>query len=76
MAVDTRHKRFSMLTFAMHASRGISMPLFEADGLVDLDDQQHGLGFYGGVVWNPTGQDGMLVQGRLTQTSVSGKLVR
>lgn len=39
-----------MLTFAMHASLG-TVPMFEADGSVDLDDKQHGLGFYGGVAW-------------------------
>ncbi len=76
MAVDTRHKRFSMLTFAMHASRGTTQPLFETDGSVDLDDQQHGLGFYGGIAWDPTGQDGMLVQGRSVHSVLSGKLVR
>lgn len=76
MAVDTREKRFSMMTFATHAGMGVTVPLFEADGSVDLDDQQHGLGFYGGIAWDATGQDGLLVQGRLTQSAISGKLVR
>jgi hypothetical protein len=61
MAIDTRAKRFSMMTFAMHASQGTTMPLFEADGAVDQDDRQHLLGMYGGVAWAggappPTGQ--------------------
>lgn len=57
-----------MLTMAMHVSRGITMPLFEADGAVDSDDQQHGLGFYGGIAWTDPGANPdelMLLSGRL-----------
>ena len=45
MAVDTRQKRFSMMNF----STVPTIPLFEADGTVDLDDQVHMLNLYSGL---------------------------
>lgn len=52
-----------MMTFAAHASLGITAPLFEADGTVDDDDKQHGLGFYGGILWDdPTQAAATLLQ--------------
>ena len=48
MAVDTRQKRFSMMS-----TRGplTFHPLFEADGSVDLDDRQHLLNKYSGIAF-------------------------
>ncbi len=45
MAVDTREKRFSMMSLG--DSTGITM--FEADGAVDADDRAHLLGMYSGI---------------------------
>ena len=50
MAVDTRQGRFSVMTLVSRAIQGPGMPLFEADGTVDLDDRQHLLGLYSGIV--------------------------
>ena len=33
------------------ALQGPGLPLFEADGAVDLDDRQHLLGFYSGIAF-------------------------
>jgi len=44
MAIDTRQKRFSMMSFGSPIH---FMPLFEADGSVDLDDRLHLLNLYG-----------------------------
>ena len=49
MAVDTRQKRFSIMTMKSHGLLGITQPLFEVDGAVDLDDKQHLLGLYSGI---------------------------
>ena len=49
MAVDTRQKRMSIMGMRSHALRGTTVPLFEADGTVDLDDRQHLLGLYSGI---------------------------
>lgn len=49
MSVDTRQKRFSMMTLAMRPLQGPSMPMFEADGSVDADDRAHLLGLYSGI---------------------------
>lgn len=51
MAVDTRHKRFSMMNLASRGHRGI--PLFEADGSVDTDDRQQTLNCYSGIAFSP-----------------------
>lgn len=39
------------MTMRSHALRGTSIPLFEADGAVDLDDRQHLLGCYSGIAF-------------------------
>ena len=46
MAIDTAQKRYSMMDF------GSPYPihLFEPDGAVDLDDRQHLLALYSGIV--------------------------
>ena len=49
MAVDTRQKRFSMMSFGT-AIRFNQM--WEADGTVDLDDKQHLLNCYSGIPFN------------------------
>ena len=49
MAVDTRQKRFSMMTVSSHSLRGVTVPLWEVDGAVDLDDRTHLLGLYSGI---------------------------
>ena len=52
MAVDTRQKRFSIMTMASRGLIGITQPLFEADaGGVEADDRQHLLGCYGGIAF-------------------------
>ena len=48
MAIDTRQKRMSMMSFV--SGRG-EVPLFEADSAVDLDDRVHLLGGYSGIVY-------------------------
>ncbi len=55
MAVDTRHKRFSIMGMRSHALRGTTIPLFEVDGAVDKDDRQHLLGLYSGIAFAPLG---------------------
>ena len=68
MAVDTRQKRFSMMSFGDGTHIHVT---FEADGSVDLDDRQHLLDCYSGVAFatpggatnrllliNPPGLDG------------------
>ena len=50
--IDTREKRFSIMGMRSHALRGTTIPLFEADGAVDLDDKQHLLGCYSGIAFN------------------------
>ena len=45
MAVDTRQKRFSMMSFVA----GESIMLFQPDGSVDADDRAHLLDLYGGI---------------------------
>ncbi len=71
MAIDTRQKRFSMMSMASGCDgAGINM-LFEPDGTVDLDDRQHLLDCYSGIAFgtpaaavgrllliNPPGLDG------------------
>lgn len=47
MAVDTKQKRFSMMSMG----EGSECTLFEADGTVDLDDKQHLLGCYSGIAF-------------------------
>jgi len=49
MAVDTRQKRFSMMSFGS-AIRFNQM--WEADGTVDLDDKQHLLNCYSGIAFD------------------------
>ena len=50
MSVDTRHKRFSIMTARNSALRGITVPLFEADaGGIEADDRAHLLGLYSGI---------------------------
>ena len=49
MAVDTRQKRFSMMSFGT-AIRFNQM--WEVDGNVDLDDKQHLLNCYSGIPFN------------------------
>ena len=57
MAVDTRQKRFSMLSFGDGV---IDHVLFEADGAVDADDRAHLLGLYSGIaISEPTVADGL-----------------
>ena len=46
MAIDTRHKRFSMLGFADGAHLHVT---FEADGAVDADDRSQLLDLYSGI---------------------------
>lgn len=46
MAVDTRQKRMSMISFGDGV---ITHVLFEADGAVDADDRAHLLGLYSGI---------------------------
>jgi len=46
MAVDSRQKRMSMMTFG---SSMVFMPMFEADSSVDADDRAHQLSLYSGV---------------------------
>ena len=46
MAVDTRHKRFSMMSFG---DGNHLIATFEADGTVDADDRQHLLNCYSGI---------------------------
>jgi hypothetical protein len=49
MAVDTRQKRFSIMSMG---SASISfIPVFEADGSVDADDRQHLLNRYSGIAF-------------------------
>lgn len=48
MAVDTREKRFSMLSFGDGTH---IQATFEADGTVDLDDRQHLLDCYSGIAF-------------------------
>jgi hypothetical protein len=46
MAVDTRQKRFAMMSFG---DGNNFVALFEADGAIDNDDRQHLLDLYSGV---------------------------
>ncbi len=46
MAIDTRQKRFSMMSFPLNVPSPV---LFEADGTVDADDRAHLLGLYSGI---------------------------
>lgn len=48
MAVDTAEKRFSMLNFGDGSTIHL---LFEVDGAVNLDDRQHLLDCYSGIVF-------------------------
>ena len=70
MAIDTREKRFSMMSMASGLDgAGLNMH-FEPDGTVDLDDKQHLLDCYSGIAFagpadgarllliNPPGLDG------------------
>ncbi len=53
MAVDTRQKRFSIMSFGSSIH---FVPLFETDGTVDLDDRQHLLNCYSGIAFaSPAG---------------------
>ena len=52
MAIDSRHKRFSMMGMRSHALRGTTIPLFEATGSVDNIDRQHLLGLYSGIAFS------------------------
>ena len=45
MAIDTREKRMSIMTFGDSALQ----TLFEADSAVDNDDRYHILGLYSGI---------------------------
>jgi len=59
MAVDTRARRFSMMSFGSSIR---FIPLFEADGVVDQDDRQHLLNCYGGILFdNPAGETNRLL---------------
>ncbi len=46
MAVDTRQKRMSMISFGDGV---INHVLFEADSTIDADDRAHLLGLYSGI---------------------------
>lgn len=48
MAVNTAEKRFSMLNFGDGSTIHL---LFETDGTVNLDDRQHLLDCYSGIVF-------------------------
>jgi len=56
MAVDTRHKRMSMMS--MDSAGSNSVTLFEADGSVDGDDKQHALDCYSGIPFAGLGPGG------------------
>ena len=60
MAVDTREKRFSMMSFGSSVH---FLPMFEADaGGVEQDDRQHLLNKYSGILWdNPAGATNRLL---------------
>jgi len=59
MAVDTRHKRFSIMSFGSSIH---FFPMFEVDGTVDQDDRQHQLNLYGGILLdNPAGETNRLL---------------
>lgn len=60
MAVDTREKRMSMMNFVSGPGVHV-LPLFEADGAVDLDDRQHLLDLYSG---NALGAPAVAEEGR------------
>lgn len=49
MAVDTRQKRFSMMSFGSAIKFA---PMWEADGSIDLDDKQHLLNCYSGIAFS------------------------
>lgn len=51
MAVDTRQKRFSMMSFSSPIP---FFPMWQADGSVDADDRSHQLILYSGVVLQDT----------------------
>ncbi len=52
MAIDSRQKRFSMMSMASGVDgAGINM-LFEPDGSVDADDRQHLLDCYSGIAFD------------------------
>ena len=52
MAVDTLEKRFSMLNFGAGDHSHLT---FQVDGTIDLDDRQHLLDCYSGIVFASTG---------------------
>ena len=55
MAIDTRQKRMSMLNMFGSSLQPRNLPMFEADGTVDLDDKQHLLGLYSGIAFAAPG---------------------
>lgn len=73
MAIDTRQKRFSVMTMVSRVLQGPGMPLFEADGAVDLDDRQHLLGLYSGIAIS-LGFDNVLSGDLYIVQSVAGDL--
>ena len=60
MAADTRQKRMSIMNLRSRSMHGIMRPVFEADGVVNLDDKQHLLGLYSGIPF-ASGLNGLLV---------------
>lgn len=49
MAVDTKQKRFSIMSLRSGVA---GLPIFETDGAVDADDRQHLLGAYSGIAFD------------------------
>ena len=59
MAVDTRQKRFSMMSLG---EGNHLIATFEADGTVDVDDRQHLLDCYSGIAFaSPGGVTAQLI---------------
>ncbi len=71
MAIDTRHKRFNMLSFASPI-HGWS-PHFEADGTVDADDRAHLLHLFGGNALNNPSPNPYPGWGRFVQNAVRSR---
>ena len=73
MAIDTRHKRFSMMNFV----GGEDIMLFEPDGSVDLDDRQHLLDCYSGIAFAGVSRvDDRSIAGRVIIAFATGDLFR
>ena len=46
MAIDSRQKRMSMMSFGQHIR---FLPMWESDGTIDADDEYHQLNLYSGI---------------------------